>query len=138
MTCREICDHSRSDKVLTMPTDVKRKLLDSLSDDSFALTNLCTRVLRGGIDQESSLTAVALRLHGTLGAIRTVAKDLSGDMRFMTTIAREVEKALSRICGLAPLILQTGDERLACLHPVLDVGESLNSLYNEVGFAIVR
>jgi hypothetical protein len=137
MKCQEICNSPLSEKLFTSSVDRQHLLLESLSRDSSELTKICDRVLRGGVDHESSLTTVALRLHMTLGAIRSEATCQKGDARFKTAVAREVENALGRICDLEKLIHQTGDDRLSCLHPVVDVGESLNSLYDEVGHAIV-
>lgn len=134
MTCREICDHSPNGKVISLMTDPMH-LLTSLSDGSSELTEMCNQVLHGGAVQEPSITKAFLSLNATIREIRSVTQSLKGKEHFMSTVAEEVKKALEKICGLTPLILQTQthDERVTCL---VVVGENLNSFYRELGLEI--
>jgi hypothetical protein len=134
MTCEKICDYSQNEELLSTMDD-PMQLLVSLSNDSSKLTNMCAQVLRGREDQEPFLTDVAYSLNATIREIRAITDGLRDEGRFMTAVAGEVRKALEKICGLSSLIRQTQDNRATCL---VDVGESLNSFYHELGLKISR
>jgi hypothetical protein len=135
MPCAIRCHKNLSEKA-TIPADEKMELIGLLVEDTSVLANICERILGGACEQELPLSTIA-RLNLTLSAISSIATNKKQNADLIVVIAKEVENALSKICSLCALVIQTGDEtRLSCMPPMLAFGTTLNKLYREMGCAI--